>query len=41
MVRFAAAAVMVLVPLLWGYLMVPVMGFFEKKILMLLQKSNK
>ncbi len=29
MIKYAAAAVLVLVPLLWGALMVPVLDFFE------------
>lgn len=41
MTRYAAAAVLVLVPLLWGILMVPVLDFFEKKIFLLTQKNNK
>lgn len=32
MVKYAAAAVLVLVPLLWGVLMVPVLDFFENLI---------
>ncbi len=32
MIKFIAAAVLVLVPLLWGALMVPVLDFFENKI---------
>lgn len=32
MVKYAAAAVLVLVPLLWGALMVPVLDFFENLI---------
>ena len=32
MVKYAAAAVLVLVPLLWGALMVPLLDFFEKFI---------
>ncbi len=32
MVKFAAVAALVLVPLLWGALMVPVLDFFENLI---------
>jgi hypothetical protein len=41
MVKFAAVAVLVLVPLLWGAIMVPVLDFFEKKILLRSGKSGK
>jgi hypothetical protein len=41
MFRYAAAAVLVLVPVLWGMLMVLVLDFFEKKIFLLTQKNNK
>lgn len=33
MVKYAAAAVLVLVPLLWGALMVPVLNFIENLII--------
>lgn len=32
MVKYAAATALVLVPLLWGALMVPVLDFFENLI---------
>lgn len=32
MVKYAAVAALVLVPLLWGALMVPVLDFFENLI---------
>ena len=41
MARYAAAAVLVLVPLLWGILLVPLLDFFEKKIFLLTQKNNR
>ncbi len=41
MARYAAAAALVLVPILWGILMVPVLDFFEKKIFLLTQKYNR
>lgn len=41
MARYAAAAVLVLVPIVWGMLMVPVLDFFEKKLFLLKQKNNR
>ena len=41
MARYASAAVFVLVPILWGLLMIPVLDFLEKKIFFLIQKNNK
>lgn len=32
MIKFAAVTVLIMVPLLWGVLMVPVLDFFEKLI---------
>ncbi len=40
MVKYAAVSVLVLIPVLWGILMVPVLDFFEKKIFLLSQKRN-
>ena len=41
MTKYAAAAVLVFVPIIWGTLMVPVLDFFEKKIFILAQKNTK
>jgi len=41
MSRYTAAAVLVLVPILWGLLMGPLLDFFEKKIFLLTKKNNK
>lgn len=32
MIKFAAVAVLVLIPLLWGTLMIPILDFFENLI---------
>jgi len=41
MARYAAAAVLVIIPILWGILMVPFLDLFEKKIFLLTHKNNK
>ncbi len=40
MARYAAAVVLVLVPVIWGIIMVPVLDFFEKKLVLLAQRNN-
>ena len=41
MAIYAAPAVLVFAPMIWGMLMVPILDFFEKKIYLLTQKNNK
>ena len=40
LIRYAAAAVLVFIPLIWGAVMVPVLDYLEKKIIYYLEKKN-
>lgn len=40
MIKITAVAMLVLIPILWGALMIPVLNFFEKIILKISARSR-